>query len=168
MATSDQQVVYLLNNQIALLTLASGATLNAATQIDGSRLQGALVKKLKGNWRITNLANDQGPILFGFTTGLSTAEVTEALLADPQSTDDVPANERGNRKVFPVGMFTADTNAAPVTNNPLMWRRFRFPWPRFPESQDMAIFAHNLGGGTLTTGAIVRFDGVAVTEWLDD
>ncbi len=168
MATGKQQVVYLLNNSITLGTLAAQTTINAATQIDNARLQGMRIKKMKGAFRLINLTQNDGPILYGFTTGLSTAEVTEALLADPQSVDDVPAVERGNRKVFPIGILSNGAETTPVLEQPLMWRRIRFPWPEIPESQDLAFFAFNLDTSALTTGATLRFDGVVVGDWLDD
>jgi len=162
-----QQVQYL-NTQTNLGTLASLATIVSDTQIDATREQGSMLKKLKGTWRMNGLTVDEGPIYYGFCTGMDATQVTQAFAADPQSDSDLPDIEHGNRALFPVGLWDDDTEHTYARLQPQVWHSYRFPWKKIKEGQALSIFAHNAANATLTTGAIMSFDGVAVTEWLDD
>ncbi len=164
---SRQQVTYL-TATIILTTLASLTVLTSNLQIDGSRLQGARIKKLKGLFRIKGLTEGEGPLTIGFCHALSAAEVAEALVADPQSMNDVPAAEQGNRHVFPIGNLQEPPTDQQVVQQPQMWQTYRFPWKNIQEGTGLFIFAFNRDNSALTTGATIDFEGVCVYDWLED
>ncbi len=122
------------------------------------------MKKLKAAFLLTGVTGDEGPIMFGFATELTAVEIAEALLADPQFMDDVPASERGNRKIMLVGMFGVSTQ---IEMNQML-RTIRYPWKLVPEGQTLKWWVANFSGATLTTGAVAHMNGVAVTEWERD
>ncbi len=165
---SRQQVQYL-DTSITLGTLAARTAITSGLAIDGSRNQGVMLKQLKGIFRTRGLTADEGPILVGLSLGLSATEVEEALEADPQGFGDVPGTEQGNRRVYPVAITeNASSQVTEVAQQMDWWRKIRFPWKEIREGETLAVWAYNLSAAVLTTGGSVRFNGVAVQEWLDD
>lgn len=150
---------------ISLGTLGTNDTISVALTIDGSRDQGIFLKKMKAGFQLNGLTTDDGPLLVGLALAMSAAEVEEALEADPQGVDDVPASEQANRKVFPIGFFTQGKD--PVDADLIPLRRVKFPWKEISEGQNLFMFVHNYGGN-MTTGAAVTMIWTAVQEWLRD
>ncbi len=162
---SRQQVQYLIS-EVALSTLANLTAISVATLIDTSRLQGMRLKQLKAAVSYKGKTVGEGPLMYGLCSqDLTNAEIAEALIADPQQIQDEPANEQGNRKVFPLGVIEAGL-AADEANQPL--RDVRYPWKMIEESQGIKFWVFNIDGNALTTGTEVTFTAAVVGEWLND
>ncbi len=155
----------------AIASQAAGTTVLIATKIDGSRLRGFKVVKVNYNMGFAGLDDPDGPIVWGLCTGVSAAEVTEAIAADPQSPDDVPASERTHRHVFPMGWMSqfAPFQVENHTMSPLtpQWE-FLLNWS-IKEGQTLNwFFFVPTGGNTIGASAHVarfaKFTGV----WLND
>ncbi len=169
---ASRQVVQHMNVAFQLGTLAAKDAQQAVTLIDASRTQGLRITKLVGQWFIDALTAGQGPILVGMSTGLDTAaKVEEALEADPQDLEDVPAMEQANRKVAPQAVLTQDSDGA-VGGGDGHWpiqRKQYMPFKMIEEGNGLELFAYNLGSAALaSTDPLVRFVGVCVGEWLRD
>ncbi len=161
-----------MNVSFQLGTLAALDAIQSVTKIDASRTQGIRITKLVGQWFIDALTAGQGPILVGMSTGLdSAAKVEEALEADPQDLQDVPAMEQANRRVAPQAVLTQDSDGA-VGGGDGHWpvqRKQYMPFRQIEEDNGLELFAYNLGAAPLSsTDPLVRFVGVCVGEWLRD
>ncbi len=151
--------------QAAAGALAALDVINVGTQIDIGREQGKRITKMQisGGWH--GATPGEGPVAWGFSTGLTAAEVEETLESDPQSSFDVPAQEETMRPVFPMGiidMITADgvfNNGLPFDVN-LNWS--------VREGAGLDVWFYNISGAVLTTGltlaAVCKIFGV----WLSD
>lgn len=159
---------------MALGTLAAATATTVSLQIDASRTQGVKLMQFKGAIEWDAKTVDEGPIIVGLSIDLSATEVTEALVADPQHVNDVPATEQGNRKVYPLFVIArkstdgswsrgtmANDDAAEVAD-------LKFPWRELTEGQGIQLWAFNEGSGSLTTGMTLGLDWSAVQEWLRD
>ncbi len=154
----------------ALGTLGAATTLLVATRIDASQFQGAKIAKVKGYVSWSAKTATEGPIIWGVCAGVSAAEVTEALLADPQRMDDPGESEKGNRKVFPIGIIPAASTSSSVAlaENPPFIRNWRVPSWSMLEEEAFNLFFFNRDSGALTTGTLIEFGLSVVTRWLDD
>ena len=168
---SRRQNVYL-NVDLTVGAPASLQGTQTSTIIDSARQQGCKIHKLKGSFDARGKTAAQGPVIIGFDVGLAMTEIEESYASDPQIMDDAGASERGNRKHFPVCQIPYDatglhnTAVGQLSNNG--WRNLRFPSWEILEGRGLNMYAINLGSGTLASGCIIKFTGVAITEWLDD
>ncbi len=160
----DQQVQHGIEG-LALGTLAGLSALTGSLNMDAARTSGVILKKFKGAFQLNGLTNGEGPILFGLSKDLSAAEVTEALNADPQGPGDIPATERGNRKVLPIGFW--DENSLVPNGHPYMLRDLHWPWKELKENEGIQFFVFNMGSSALTTGGAATMQWTAVQEWFD-
>jgi len=111
-----------------------------------------------------NTSDNDGPVVFGLSVGLSDTQIAEALLADPQSMFDVVPVERANRKVFPMGIIHNDTD---FKENFL--RTVNVPWKEIPEGETLKLWVFNAGSGALgDTTAIMYAQLVWVYDWMED
>ncbi len=142
--------------------LATNTAVSASLNIDASRVSGVRIKKWMASFQAKDFQLGEGPVLFGFSTDLSATEIVEALVADPTGTGDVPATERGNRKVFPIGMMC-------VVNNTLVdfQKEIKWPWKEMKEGTGLQFWLFNLDSATLTTGGSVTCFNSWVQEWFD-
>ncbi len=156
------------SSNVPLLTLGGQTAILAVTRIDASRLQGVKIRDIFGIFNWSGKTTGEGPIYYGFADGrLSIAEIAETFNADPQVIDDVPASEQAERRVIVIGtMPEVDTVQLNVDDH---WHKMMWPtsWT-IPESVAFNVFAFNRGSGSLTTGTLLRFDGMFNTEWLED
>lgn len=157
---------------LALGALVARTAITSSLTIDASRSQGVILKQLKGAWHWINKTLLEGPIIVGFSIDLSAAEVAEAINADPQHINDIPATERANRKVFPlfqtdhagtVGMYPDEGSGDAAS-----YKEVNLPWKQILEGQGLQFFCFNADTTDLTTGMIIEFNWVAVQEWLRD
>ncbi len=160
---SRQQVQYLID-AITLGTLANNTAIIGNTNVDASREQGVRLKQLKAAYLLTGQTGDEGPIIYGWAVELTAVEIAEAILADPQDSEDTAARDKANRKVFPMGMFGVSTQIE--MNQPL--REVKFPWKEIIEGATLKWFVFNASGSTLTTGAIAHLFAATVQEWSRD
>ncbi len=138
------------------------------TKIDSSRGQGARITKFKAAISWSGKTADEGPILVGYSTGLTSTEVKETLIANPQRSDDIPAIEESNRKVFPVWMIPKQGTDKTASNSNFNMRNVTgFPWREIPEGQTLNVWAFVLSD-VIATGFQIQFQHVWVTEWMRD
>lgn len=139
------------------------------TKIDASRLQGVQMKDIRGSMRLDGKTTSEGPIGYGFSIGLNAVEVAACLVADPQRVDDPSSEENANFRVFPIAvaplLFTSRA-AGEILQQP--WVSFNFPSWKIYEGVALNTWAFNYGGVALTTGAVVRFNGMYQYDWLRD
>ncbi len=134
--------------------------------IDNARENGTRIKK----WRYALTWKDktslEGPLIWGFSRGLTGTEIKEALDADPNGMIDVPATEHGNRDVIPMGMIPAAVAVASEEQQIL--REARFPWKEVPEGTGLQMWVQNYDGSQLTAGWIVTLHSTFVYDWMED
>lgn len=112
---------------------------------------------------IRGLTTTEGPLVLGLAhSNLTVAEVAEALAAEVTDPDDFIARERARRPVRRFGLFN-DGSANQVINDGKMLRvPVRFS---VGDNHDLDIFVMNRSGATLTTGAIIPFQGTIFGRW---
>ncbi len=158
-----QQISHLID-AIALLTLANVTAIIGNLDIDSTREQGVILKQFKAAFSLVGNTAGEGPIVYGLCTELTALEVAEAMNADPQFMDDVPASEQANRRVFPVGIFNSNANSSEHHD----LEEVHYPWKEVPENQTLKWFVFNGSGAALTTGAVATIVAAAVTDWMRD
>ncbi len=162
------------NTGLALSTLGAATAATGSLAIDASRTQGVKLMQFKGAVEWNGKTAGEGPLVVGLSIDLSSSEVAEAIIADPQHVNDVPATEQGNRKVYP--LFTIARKSTDGT-----WSRgamanddaaehadLKFPWRELTEGQGIQFWVFNRDASALTTGTEISLDWDAVQEWLRD
>lgn len=148
---------------LTLGTLASLDALAVTGLQDGSRSQGFRYLKSEYIIGVAGMTTDDGPVVVGVGgPGLSTAEIEEAIEADPQSSHDAPAGEQAMRPVWKIGAAVGDgmlNNGLPIIVNQ-RWS--------YPEDATMAFFAYNSSGAALTTGTVITMMIKHYGVWLRD
>ncbi len=150
------------NQTIALATLADQTVLMAdLTAIaDDMWMQSADL-----SWTLRDAAVGEGPIAVGLAhNDLSVSEVKEAINAVPASRSDIVARERSRRPVRRVGQFTGGVATSEVALFNGVEKRTPVKM-YFAESSDLAAYAMNQSGATLTTGAVVTINGTIYGTW---
>ncbi len=144
------------------------STLLAVTAITGPMFGNAdgayRVMSYKGTWTLEGFTAGEGPIVFGFAHGdYTVTEIKEAIESGASiSIGNKVAGEQANRLVRRVGTFSGQV--ANETLNDGMPIKTRLNWA-IPIGTNLNIFAYNDGAATLTTGALLRSNGVA---WVKD
>lgn len=156
-------------NTLTLSTLGQNTALVASTKIDGTRLQGVKIIDIFGAFSMDGKTTGEGPIYYGFVVNdLTVAEIAEAFAADPQSQDDDPATSRADRKLIVVGQYGEAATSSQIAAQEQKWEKQM--WPKswvIREGNGFNIFAFNVGAA-LTTGTVIRWDGVIKSEWRQD
>ncbi len=137
------------------------------TKIDAAREQGCVIKKMKAAYSWSGKTAAEGPVLFGYSVGLSAAEILEALQADPQHIEDTPATEEANRKVFPVLYIAKNADEKTQSNSMVKLATVPIPWRDIPEGVEFNGWAFAFDDN-LTAGLIIQMHHVYVTEWSRD
>ncbi len=149
---------------LALSTLADQTAIVGNTKIDTALQNGLFIKKIKLAATIRGLPANLGPVKYGISQGLSAAEIAEAIVADPQAPNDIPAKEQATRKAFPLGTFTKTGDEVIEVKTDL--REIRgFPFKHISEEQSLAIYAFNDTGAALTGTAIIKVDLLFLVRW---
>ncbi len=150
---------------ITLSTLASGIVI-AADLIDLA--QAAYFISADLTWTMEDAQLNEGPIRVGLNhQDLSVLEIKEATEAVPAAQDDIVQIERSRRPVRDVGAFTGQSSVdlSELTLNNGMPIRTRIKF-RVGETQELGIWAKNIGLDPLSTGAVVRATGLVYGNWL--
>ncbi len=137
-------------------------------KIDGSREQGFRLLKTQYWLEFVGLVDGEGPVLWGWSVGLTAAQIEEAIEADPQSVFD-EANRDTNRPVFPIGMYNTDPVATNTTtlNAQMFVGEFKPRWS-IREGNFLSTWAYNVDAGALTSGAELRGICKHFGVWLND
>ncbi len=119
---------------------------------------------IDGLWSIRDLTPGEVPIHVGYShDDLAVGEIAEALDAELTDPDDIIARERARRPVRACGVFARGVVADMEINDGKMLRTpLRFS---AGDGHNVAMWARNRSGATLTTGAVVTCDGVLYGRW---
>ncbi len=162
---SEKQKVYTFQT-ITLSTLAAATAILASTKIDATRLQGAKLNDIFGRFSWAGKTVGEGPVYYGFCNGLSLTEIAAVFAADPQSQDD-PNGDDAMQRLIVIGEMSLNDVAALNTDD--HWHKLLWPtsW-EIREGETFDIFVFNRDGSSLTTGAVLKFNGMFNTTWRQD
>ncbi len=146
--------------------LTAPAVSVATLRIDASRLQGCRIKKWKAQMSFDGKTDGEGIFIVGFSHGLTNTEILEALQADPQGENDIPAMEEANRPIYPMWVIAKD-GVETFRDNHRAFEEVKYPWKTIPEGVDLQLWCF-ASSDDLTTGMFIRTAHVWVTEWLRD
>ncbi len=153
--------------QITVGTLGAGVAISGQSKIDGGRLQGARIKKIKYAMTYSGKTDNEGPIVFGLAVGLTNTEIALAMNADPQGISDDTEVDRGNLKCFPLEFIPKDGIESAVSAGNVMFVEIEdWPFKEIPEGTTLQWFIFS--DTALTSGMIVDVRAVEVTDWLRD
>ncbi len=153
------------SGQLSLSTLANNIVL--LTSLFGSNfLEDIYIISIDCLWALRGATVGEAPIEVGFShSDLNVTEVLEALNVELISPDDIVQRERSRRPVRRAGQFPSVnvSNEDVVLND---GKKIRTTI-KFSIGNDfnMSVFAVNRTGATLTTGAIVTFNGTLFGRW---
>ncbi len=151
-----------LDSSIALLTTAANALV--AGDMIASGTESFRLLSIKGIWSLRGLTSGEGPLIFGVAhSDYSAAEIEECLETSAGLTrGDKISAEQSNRLVRRIGMF--DGNAVDDEINDGKPLHTRLNW-HITEGLTLRMWCWNKSGGTLTTGALILFQGSLVIKW---
>ncbi len=149
-------------------TLGSGVAQLVATRVDGSRLQGIT---LAGIWEAVSFLGKtvgEGPLTYGFSIGLSAAQVSSRLSADPQGAADEAGMDDAELKAIPCGFISA-TDSVSLSPSPQSYRKIpgSTGW-KVREGDAVSSWVHSHFGSSLTTGTVMKRWLVIKGRWLPD
>ncbi len=131
--------------------LTAGSVVIANSNWDTAQDQGFIVKKVRAACSYHGKITTEGPAVVGGWMGLSTAEVKEALDANPQSSFDKPGTERGNRAVWPLWQIPGATE---LSNQEIVpFREIYWPYKQKVEENSMGFYLQNVDGSNVTVEA---------------
>ncbi len=151
--------------------LGSLAALDMATvnsKIDGSRERGFRITKTMYDVDIYGYdGTEDGPVAFGLAVGMTAAEIEEAIEADPQSPNDVAAEERVGRAVFPLGVIPRSGPSTPSNQHEMReLKTTSINWS-VPEGSGLVWWFYNYGGA-LGAGNLASIFAKHFGVWLND
>ncbi len=114
-------------------------------------------------WSLSNATGGEGPIFVGAShSDLSIVEVKEALTAEVTDPDDIIAVEHARRPVRKAGVFPVLGADAALNDGRSV--RTRLGWS-IGDGHNLSLFAMNRSGASLTTGALLKFQGTLYGHW---
>lgn len=104
------------------------------------------------------------PLQVGVCHGdLTVSEIAENLVAELSDPDDIIQYERARRPVRKYGKLAPpDGNPWPMNDGKEIRRKLGFS---IGDGHSLDVWVQNLSGATLTTGALVDFDGTLYGRW---
>ena len=152
------------NIEEALGTLGAVTATVVNGKIDATREHGVFIPWVEHHMGIRGKTAGNGPISYG-VTNLSAAELAEALVADPQSTQDEEPLERARRGFIKI----LGTFGAPVTDptEDLPPKITKIGWT-VPEGGLFRTFFFNHNDTALTTGSLVGGFVRTAQRWIRD
>lgn len=146
-----------------LTTLASDA-LTSINVLSNNMARPCYAISIDTWWGKTGSTVGQGPLEVGFAhSDLSTAEVDECLLAEPNSPGEIIERERSTRPVRIAGLFSGFDTAEALNDGKPMRTKLGFT---LDEDQNVLMWVKNLSEVTLTTGGVIRGIGKLYVRWL--
>ncbi len=160
------------DNSFPLSTLGANTAILGATKIDSTRLNGFRIAKVRITAAITGKTTAEGPIAWGLCCNLTAARLKAIIEADPQaSTED---DEHGSGEwLMHMGMMTLATTAGPLTgglggpNVAAQHEEHKINWSVIA-GKSFDLWAYNMSGSPLTTGAIIQSFQEIFGVWLRD
>ncbi len=153
---NDKNIPFLSN--LALLAVTDATVVKGTTLAASDRSYRILSFNTLWGWR--GATPGEGPVMVGYAhNDYTVAEIKEALEAEAaMATGDKVANEQASRLVRLVGIMTFDSEDGSLNDGRPI--RTKLNWA-IPTGGNVATFAYNRSGGTLTTGAVTTISGKA-------
>ncbi len=151
--------------------LASKGVVAGSSLIDNNREQGSKLRRCKAYMEFRSKTANEGPLIVGLTgLNYTTAEIAEALTADPQKHEDPTESDHANRKVFPVWVIPhIATGMSPTPNHPdTLLTDIQVPSWVVDEGELVRWFVFNADTSAVTTGILIIIVAQWVAEWLHD
>ncbi len=146
-----------------LTTLAADA-LTSINVLSNGMQRPAYVISMDCWWGKTGGTAGQGPLEVGAAhSDLSTAEIDECLLAEPNSPGEIIEWEQARRPVRIAGLFPGFETSESLNDGKTMRTRLGF---NIDEDQNILMWVKNLSNVTLTTGAEIRGIGKVYMRYL--
>ncbi len=169
MPSGRTQVIHGSVDELALGALVAGAAIIVDTLMDSGLEQGHTLKKFRLFWAMKGKTASQGPITIGLASGLTVAEIAEAMVADPQRFKDPGSSEQGNRKVFPLYVIPKSATSiqnmtSAIAQHSKMINQPSPSW-RTDELDSLIVFAFNHDSGNLTSGTLISLVWDLVFKW---
>ncbi len=161
-------------NSLNVGALAAGSSVTTSTMLDGSRLQGARVKKIRYSMEWRGKTIDDGPAIWGLSWGLTQAQIAATMDTDPQSSNEVDM-EQAERNIYPIGVIPRKSTQTGedadagfyMASKPL--RTANVPSYDLVEGITLSLFVHNpVGAVAFTTGTVVSWLIGYLMGWLSD
>ena len=153
-------VVFKVEAELALVTLAGNTALSGALH---SLADDVYLISADLTWSIRNHTAGEGPIEVGLSqSGMSAANIIEALDASPVNRGDRIALERSGRPVREVGQFPGLLSEEVLNNGNLFRTKIKFV---ISETQTLSMYGVNRSGAALTTGTVVGARGKIYARW---
>lgn len=149
---------------ITLDTLADNTVIKA--NILGNDLaEDLFIISIDGLWTLRNLTGGETPIEIGLAhSDYTIAEILENLEIEVISPDAKIEMERAKRKIRRVGIFAkGDRTDQGIGDGMPLRTKLLFT---VGNSQNLALWARNISGATLTTGALIQGNGTIFGRWL--
>ncbi len=162
--------------QLSEFTIGTLGALTAqlsATRVDSTRLNGCRIDKIRYNvdWFGKTAGANEGPILFGYSRGMTTAEIAACFAADPQSRQDtvqLDASQSPMLVLGSVGQSTTESGNSNASGGQRM-HSARFPWKEVIEGDNFHHFVFNLNpANAMATGMILSLYSELYGDWLRD
>ncbi len=163
------------SRQLCEFTVGTLAALTAAlcaTKVDSSRLNGCTIKKIRFNTSFfgKTAGANEGPIAYGLSRGMTTAEIAECFAADPQSRQDTDELDKSKRPLMVLGVVgqaevSSDTGGGLGT----LMRNATFPWREIIEGDNFHHFIFNLNpANAMATEMLLQIYSEFYGDWLSD
>lgn len=166
---SEEFWTWQLNSQ-ALGAIAAGSALVGNILQDASREHGCRLSKLRWMSEWTGKTAGEGPIWWGFSWGLTQAEVIDCMTADPQfdiEADMVPAR----RNLVVIGYIPRASTVSPlsITDTVPSFRTKRLPSWDVPQGTAVNHFQFVPSNGVSLTSGTVHHMTLGIKQgWLND
>ncbi len=153
----------------ALGALGVDAAIIQTTKVDASRLQGCRVKKYKLHMEWTAKTATEGPIIFGFSEGLTTTQLANMFAADPQHDADPGELEESLRHALWVGTISKASIASPIAGQNMSMRPMSGKWPGWEaiEGETVDLWWINVDSASLTSGTLCSGFLELLGDWID-
>ncbi len=149
---------------MSLGTLADGIVLDADI-FSNDFLESFWANSFHGTWSIRNHTITEGPITVGMAhSDYTVTEILEKLVADEANNrGDMVAREQSRRKVRRVGAFGGANTDEVLNDGKLIKLALKF---KIPNTMNLAMWARNQSGASLTTGTQVLINGTLYGRYM--
>ncbi len=148
---------------------ASNVVVSTSTKVDAARTTGMRIAKIMAAMTYTGKTEGEGPFFVGIAqSGWTDAEITEAIIADPQGPQDGSDQDEAIREVVPIWVIPEGGTETDADGGEIRFRKIPYFWHNVPEGTGISFWLMNKSGGTATTGLVVNVHSVIVGEWNRD
>ncbi len=155
-------VVIPFTTTLTLGTLAAGVTIKVDS-LGGALGEDLYVISMDSLCSIIGVTATEGPIRIGVAhDDLTVSEIQENLDAEMTDPDDIIAKERSRRPVREIGMFPGLSTNEILNNGVPLRTKIMIS---FGDTHNVAFWASNHSGATLTTGASIKVSGKFYGRW---